>query len=165
MRTRLARRYKGQPRRIGLGVGGGHNLDLVAAFQTAAQRHQLVIDLGGDTTIADVGMHGISKIDASRACRHAQNLALGRKHIHLIREQIDLDVFEEFDRITRFALQFQQRLQPLVRLLLHFREAIVAALVHPVRGHTGIGNAMHVLRADLDFNRDAIRAKQRGMQL
>ena len=62
-------------------------------------------------------------------------------------------------------LDFEQALQPAMRLLLRFGDVeLVAALVQPVRGDAGLGDAMHVLRADLRFERRAERTEQRGVQ-
>jgi len=116
-----------------------------------------VIHLGGNAAVANVRVHGIGKINTGCTLRQIQNLALGREHINLIREQVDLDVFEEFDRIARFFLQFQQGLQPLVSLLLHIAERLFATFVHPVAGYARIGHPVHVSGANLHLDWRAIR--------
>ena len=52
-----------------------------------------------------------------------------------------------------------------MRLLLGLGDTkLVARLVQPVRRDAGLGDAMHVLRADLRFQRRAERAEQRRVQ-
>ena len=65
----------------------------------------------------------------------------------------------------RIRLDFEQALQPPRRLALRFGEVELAAgLVEPVRGHARLGDAVHVVRADLHFERRAERAEQRRVQ-
>jgi len=85
-------------------MGGGHNFDLITVLQSGAQRHELMVDFGCDAAVADVRVHGIGEIDAGRALRQIQNLALGREYINLIGEKVDLDMLQEFDGIARFFL-------------------------------------------------------------
>ena len=66
--------------------------------------------------------------------------------------------------VARGALDVEQRLQPLVGALLHFVDLGVGALVQPVRGDAGLGDAVHRLGADLDFDRRAVGADQRRVQ-
>ena len=49
-------------------------------------------------------------------------------------------------------------------LLLQFRQRSVGAFVEPVRGDAGLGDLVHVGGADLDLDRAAERAEQRGVQ-
>ena len=62
------------------------------------------------------------------------------------------------------ALDLEQRLQPAVRLALHVGQRNAFVLVHPVRSDAGFRNPMHLLGADLDLHRQAVRADQRGVQ-
>jgi len=47
---------------------------------------------------------------------------------------------------------------------LQFGEVGVVVLVEPVRGHAGLGDVMHVLGADLELHRRAVRPDQRRVQ-
>ena len=60
-----------------------------------------MIDHRGDTTMSDVGMHGVGKVDDGRLARQGKNFPFGREDIDFIREEVFLDMFEEFGRITR----------------------------------------------------------------
>ena len=68
LRARLAGARVGQPGRIGVGVGRGDDLDLVAIAQLAATggiRSPLIS--AGNAAIADVGMHRVGEVDRGRA--------------------------------------------------------------------------------------------------
>ncbi len=73
-------------------------------------------------------------------------------------------MLEEFNRVARFRLHLEQALQPLVGFLLQFRQRSVRAFVEPVRGDAGLGDLVHVGGADLDLDRAAEGAEQRGVQ-
>ena len=138
---------------------------MVAVLELGAQRQQLVVDPRGDAVMADVGVHAIGEVDGRGAARQRHDLALGREQVDLVREQVALDVLEEFLRIARFGLDLEQALQPAVGFALRFLEVELAArLVQPVRGDAGFGDTVHVVRAQLRFQRRAERAEQRRVQ-
>ena len=112
--------------------------------------------------IADIGMHRIGKVDDGGPARLRHDLALGRKDINLVREEINLDVLEELGRVV--ALHFEQRLQPLVRANLQIGAALFIVLVKPMRGDAILGDVVHFFGADLHFNRCSVRADQRRVQ-
>src|SRR5690606_16149013 len=163
-RARAAGAYVVEPLRIGAGCGRGDDLDRVAAAQFGAQRNEFVVDLGRHGLVADIGVDGIREIDRRGATRQRDDLAARGEYIDGVREQVDLDVLEEFAGIARLALDVEQRLQPLVRALLKVVERHVGALVQPVRRHAFFGNVVHVARAELEFHGRAIRPHQRGVQ-
>jgi hypothetical protein len=99
-RSRLAGGHETQPRRIRPCRRRGHDLDLVAAFQFRAQRHELVIDPRCGAMVADVGVHGVGEVDGGSAARQRHDLALGREDVDLVREEVAFDVLEEFLRIA-----------------------------------------------------------------
>ena len=68
-------------------------------------------------------------------------------------------------RVPGFGLDLEQALQPARRLALRLGEVELASgLVEPMRGHAGLGDAMHVVRADLHLERRAEGPEQRRMQ-
>jgi hypothetical protein len=79
LRPRLAGAHIAQPGRIGAGVGGGDDLDLVAVVQLGAQRHQLAVDASGHAAVAHIGMHGIGKSTTVAPRGSAKILPLGVK--------------------------------------------------------------------------------------
>ena len=62
------------------------------------------------------------------------------------------------------AWMSSRRLQPAVGACLHVVERGVGRLVHPVRGHAGFGDPVHVGGADLDLDRRAEGAEQDRVQ-
>ena len=75
-----------------------------------------LIHLGGDAAVADVGVHGVGEVDHGGAARQAQDLALGREHVDLVGEQVDLDALEEVLGAAAF-LHVDQVREPLARAL------------------------------------------------
>ena len=164
MRARLAGAHVLQPGRVGLGVRGGDDLDAVAVAQLGAQRHQLAVDLRRDAAVADVGVHRVGEVHRGGAARQRHDLALGREHVDLVGEQVDLDVLEELERVARLALDLEQRLQPLVGLLLQLGERRRRRSCTSSARRRRLRRPVHVLGADLDLDRHAVGADQRGVQ-
>ncbi len=125
-------------------------------------RRQATVYLGGDAAVAHVGVHGIREVHHGGAARQAQDLALGREHVDLVGEQVDLDALEEILGAAAF-LHVDEVGQPLARAFVLAAFAFVD-LVFPVRGDAGLGHAVHVLGADLHFDGDAVGPEQRGVQ-
>ena len=115
-------------------------------------------------SVADVGMDAVGEVDRRRGARQRDDLALRREHVDLVGEQIDLDVLEELARVAGVALDLQQRLQPLVGARLQLRKVGIVVLVEPVGGDAGLGNMVHLARADLKLDRRAVRADQGRVQ-
>ena len=151
-----------EPHRVRAGLRRGDDFDHVAIAQLGAQRYQILVDACRRAMVADIGMHVVGKIDDGRAARHSHDLALGREHIDLVREEVDLDVLEELGGIA--ALHFKQRLQPLVRLDLEIGTALLGILVQPVGCNALLGDVMHLGGAYLYLDRRTVRADQRRVQ-
>lgn len=93
-----------------------------------------MIDTRRYAPVANIGMHGVSKIDYRRTTRERQNLSSGRENVDFVRQQIHLDMLKKLGRVSGRALQFKQRLQPFVHSDLQVGTAFFAILVQPVRG-------------------------------
>ncbi len=63
-----------------------------------------MVNARGDATVADIGMHSVGKVDRRRTARQSHDPALGREHVNLVREKIDLNVFEKLGGIAGRAL-------------------------------------------------------------
>src|SRR5688572_3494145 len=152
-----------RPGRIWRRALGGDDFDGLAVTKRRAQRNQPPIDLRRDAAVADVGVHGIGKVDTGRAARQAAYFALGREHVNLVREQVDLDALEKLLRATAL-LDLDELLQPLARAIAVRAIARVARLVLPVRRDARLRNLVHVLGTDLHLDRHPVRTKQRRVQ-
>ena len=105
-------------------------------------------------------MDGVGEVDHGGAAQDVEDVAVGGEHVDLVREQVDLDVLEEFLRIAGVLLHLQQALEPFAGMAGRGR----AGLVHPVRGDAGLRHALHVLGADLYLDGAAVGAEQHRVQ-
>src|SRR6188768_534029 len=161
--ARLGGDHEVRPGRVWRCTLGGDDFDGLAVTKRGAQGHEPPIDLGRDAAVADVGVHGIGKVDAGRAARQAPYFALGREHVDLVREQVGLDALEKLLRATAL-LDLDELLQPLARPIAVRAIARVARLVLPVRRDARLRNLVHVLGTDLHLDRHAIRTEQCRVQ-
>ena len=160
--ARLGGRDEARPGRVRLRAFRGDDLDGLAVSQHGAKRHEAAIHLRRDAALADARVHGIGEVDAGRAARQPHDVALWREHVDLVGEQVDLDALEEL--LGRALVQIHHTFQPLARAGLLCLSAVLAGLVLPVRRDARLGQALHVLGADLNLDRRAIRAEQRSVQ-
>ena len=112
--ARLARDHELQPLRPGRRRRRGDDLDRLAADQLAAQRHQLLVDAGGDRVVADVGVHRVGVVERGGVARQREDVALGREQVDLVREQVDLDVLQELQRRAGRLLAVHQAAHPVL---------------------------------------------------
>ena len=131
----------------------GEHLDDVARLQRVVERHDLAVDLGPDAAVADVRVDLVREVERRGARRQRLDLALGREDEHLVLEEVRLQRLGELLRVVRVLLPVEQLAQPL-DLLLDRLAAVL--LVDPVRGHTELGGAVHLHRADLDLERSSL---------
>src|SRR5688572_4506908 len=143
----------------------GHDLDDVAALQLVADRHDLPVGAGADTVRADLGVDGVGEVDRGRAAREHVNVTLRGEDVDLVREQVDLHALDELDRVLQVALELGQLAQPLELLgVLRVEAARAALLVLPVRRDAVLGDAVHLVGADLDFDALPTGPDQRRVQ-
>mmetsp|Transcript_5506 Transcript_5506/g.9837 ORF Transcript_5506/g.9837 Transcript_5506/m.9837 type:complete len:306 (-) Transcript_5506:234-1151(-) len=117
--------------------------------------------------VADIGVDGVGEVHRRGALGQGHDLGLGREDVDRVREEVDLDVLQELVGVAGFVLDVDQALQPArVGLLRNQRRGRLAAtaLVDPVRRHTLLGDLVHALGAQLELQRRAQRAHQRGVQ-
>ena len=98
---------KTEPGRIWLGARSGNNFNCLAALQWLAQRGEAAADATGHTGITDICVDGIGKVYGSGACRQFKDAALGCEYIDFVWKQVNFDVLDEFQRITRVLLHLQ----------------------------------------------------------
>ena len=139
-RARLGGDDEIHPGRVRRRALGGDDLDRLAVAQRRAQRHEAPIDLRRDAAIADVGVHGVGEVDAGRAARQAADFALGREHVDLVGEQVDLDALQEFLGACRPAGSRPAAAATRARDRCATPIARVARLVLPVRRDARLGD-------------------------
>ncbi|RMN46324.1 hypothetical protein ALQ59_05621 [Pseudomonas syringae pv. apii] len=165
MGTCLAGDDEVQPCRVRTCAGGADNLDRGAALQRLGQWRQSTVDATGNAAVADIGMHCIGKIHCRGAFGQLHDPALGRENVDLVREQVDLDALDELQGVARALLHFQHALDPLPGAgVSALGLLVITGFVQPVRSDAVIGHLFHFACANLDFDRYAVHAEQRGMQ-
>ena len=114
--------------------------------------------------ITNVTVHGICKIQRTGSLGQLENVSTRRKDVHLIGEQVDLDVLNELQRVAGALLHFQQALNPLPRSGVGNTRPRFLAFIEPVSGDAVVGHIFHFVGSDLDFNGHAVHALQHGVQ-
>ena len=159
------------------------HLDGVAVLQFRVERHEPAVDARAHRVVAHLGVHGVGEVDRRGVRRQRDDLALGREHIHLRGAKVLLESAEELIRVRRLARPVRQLLDPLevVRLaellagrgvrglqfllalavrvvrLAQRTPGLAVLLVLPMRGDAEFAAAVHLPRADLDFDGLAAR--------
>ncbi len=144
----------------------GQHLHLVAVLQLRGQRRELAVDLAAHRAVADVGVHRIGEVDHVGLARQRDQLALRGEAEHLVVEQFQLGVLEEFFRIGALRQHLDGVAQPRkgIRLAIeHLGRRAHALLVEGVRGDAVFGNPLHLLGADLQFDALVAGTDHRGV--
>ena len=141
-----------------------------------SRRDQRAVDPGADGAVADLGVHREGEVDRRGLPGQADDVALGREDEDLLRTEVVAQRLEELAGLLGLALPVQQLAQPqhvVGRADLGRRTELAGAgpaagpralLVLPVRGDAVVGGAVHVVRADLQLDRLAVRADHRRVQ-
>ncbi|MNX50122.1 hypothetical protein D3C86_807400 [compost metagenome] len=154
-----------EPRRVWPCARGADDLDCGAALQWFGQRCETAVDPAGYAAVADIGVHRVGKVDRRGAFRQLHDPAFWREHVDLVREQVDLHAFDEFQRVAGALLHFQHALDPLAGAgVSAFRLLVTAGFVQPMGGDAVVGHLFHFTGADLDLDRNTVHAEQRGVQ-
>ena len=140
---------------------GGQDLDNIAVFQLAVDRCDTAVQLAAGHAVADCRVNRIRKVDRRCTCRHVDHIALGRKDEYLVREQVNLDVFDKVLGLG-VLLGFKQLANPRERFLVAL--LVQTLLVLPVRRYTVFRHFMHLYGTNLHLKRDACSADDRRMQ-
>ena len=125
--------------------------------------HDAPVDLGAHAGVADVGVDGVREIDGRRAARQGDHAALGREAVDFLRIQIHFKGGHELAGIAHIALPFDQLAEPGDALIVIGRAA-AAFFVLPVRRDALLGDAVHLIGADLDFEMAAFGAHDGRVQ-
>ena len=152
-----------EPFGVGRGVLGAQDFDLIAVAQDRVQRPDLAVDARADTGVADVRVHGVGKVDHGRIVRQRDQVPLWGETENLILEQVELGVVEELLRILGVLKDIHQLLDPVVVVARRLIGRNRAVLVGPVCRQPQLSLLVHVVAADLDFDRLVLRPDDHGM--
>ena len=156
--------HKRQPVAAGLVVLLGDNFNNVAGAQLGAQLRHAPVDLGAHAGVAYFGVNGVSKINRRAVGRNHYDLPLGREGVHLVGIEIHLQAGEKLVGVGHLLLPVDQLPDPVQPLLVACRYHASAGFVFPVGGNAFLGDAMHLLGANLHLELVAGRAHHRGVQ-
>ena len=116
--------------------------------------------------VAEVGVQRVGEVDRRRAARQVDDLALRREDVDGVVERRLLRLLGPARPVGDLVAPGQQLAQPgdlVVERAFRF-DALPAFLVAPVRRDAELGLAVHLLGADLHFQRAAARPDHRGVQ-
>ena len=145
-------------------AGLGEDLDHVAVAQCVLQRDDAAVHLRADAGVADGGVDGVGEIDGRRIARQDDHLAARREGVDLLAVQVHLEGGHELVGVPHLLDPLQQVAQPGDALVLFAAGVLAAFLVLPVRGDALLGDAVHLLGADLHFEGLPVGAHHRGVQ-
>ena len=114
--------------------------------------------------ITDICVHSVGEINGTRAFGKLHDLSTRCKNIDFVREQVDFDAFDKFQRIACRLLHFEQSFNPLAGTHLGNIGVVLIAFIKPVSGDTVIRHILHVVSTNLDFNRHTMHASQNSVK-
>ena len=126
----------------------------------------LPLILAADRVIADVGVHRVGEVDRRRLARQRDQLALRGEAEHLVVEQLELGVLEEFLRVGAFGEQRDGAAQPRIGVRFarqHLGRRADIVLVEGVRRDAELGDLVHVDGADLQLDALLAGTDHRGV--
>ena len=144
-------------------IGSRDDLNHVAVLNRRSQGNHPAIHARPGARVAYFRVNHVSEIDRRRAARQLNDPAHGSKRVNILGVEIELERVNEFTRVLHFLRPFDQRAQHLQRFVI-VAFAALPFLVLPMRGHTFFGYPVHLLGANLYFERLAFRTDYRGVQ-
>ena len=149
---------------------GANNLNLVAVKQLGDERHWAAVYLAANAGVADVGMHRIGKVDRVGATRKRDQASVGGEAEHLILEQLELGVLEEFFRIVTLKQNAHEVAQPSIGVAVLTRRhvvacarAVVGVLIKRMSCDAVLGHRVHPLGANLQLHALMARSDDGGV--
>src|SRR5690606_14066568 len=119
--------------------------------ELAAQGGKPPVHARGDGMVTDRGMDGVGEVQHGGAPRQGDDVAARGEDVHLVREQVDLDVLQELDGGAAARVRLDQVAEPVAGAVLRVAAGAVG-LVRPVRGDAALGHHVHVFGADLHLD-------------
>ena len=153
-----------EPVAAGFVVLLGDDFDDVAGAQLGAERNHAAIDLGADAGVADLGVDGVSEVDGRAVGRDHNDFSLGREGVDLVGIQVHLQAGEELVGVGHLLLPLDELANPVEAFFVARGDRVFAGLVFPVGGDAFLGDAVHLLGADLHLELMAAGADDRGVQ-
>ena len=158
-----------QPIFLGGLLAGRDDFHLVAAAQSFAQGHQLVVHLRPNALQPHLGMDAEGEVERGGPNRQGDQFPFGREDIDLLGEEVELEFLDEVQGVGLAPLEdFADLAQPRIdvvpsfgghglRPLLGAQRGIrffraTLRFVAPVGSQPALGHVVHAPAADLDFH-------------
>ena len=143
----------------------GDDIDDLAVFHLIVDRHDAPVDLGADHAVADRRVDSIGKIDDRRAAGQINNVALGGEHIDFLAAQVVFDGRDDLIHADGVVLAFEHLTDPREPVVIIALAALGhVELIFPVRRDTVFRRVVHIPRADLHLEGDALFADDGRVQ-
>src|SRR5215468_10775932 len=98
-------------------------------------------------------MNRESEVDGSGSTRQVYDLAFGSEAVNLVWIQVQLQCVQELARVLDLLLPLDEPFEPDECLVFVGMSSAAALLVLPVCGDSFLGDPVHVIGSDLDFER------------
>ena len=106
---------------------------LVAVLQLRLKRRDLAVDLGAHRHVADVGMHRVGEVDRRSPRAATRSACPWGEAEHLVVEQFELGVLEEFLGVGAFGQQLDGAAQPGIGIAIRATASRSASRRRPCR--------------------------------
>ena len=152
-----------EPVLVGLGLSGGDDLDRVAVAQLVAERHQLAVDARPHGVLAHLGVDQEGEVERRGSLGQPLELAPRGVGEHLLlveggAQEIHVLV------VAGGALPVHRLGHEVAELGVQLLVDPAALLVDVVGRHPGLGGAVHLAGADLDFHHLALGGEDGGVE-
>ena len=141
----------------------GQDLDRFRVLELTRQRRDPAVDLGTGATRTNLRVHRECEVDWRCTFWQLDNVAGRREDEDLVLIQIQFQEFEKLARCLGIQLQLEHLAEPR-ELSIEFAGRLVGLFVQPVRRDSVVGGAMHLARANLNFEKLPPWAEHRRVQ-
>src|SRR5699024_5354720 len=138
----------------------GEDFHRVAVVEHCVQRYEATIHSGTHSSVSNLGVHTISKIDRGRTRGQRFDLALWCKHVDFCCTNLGPQGIKKVIRIRCVFLPIQHRLQPARCFCISSSSAFIC----PVGRYTVFSPVVHLVSAHLNFHPLAAASIHVGMQ-
>ena len=129
------------------------DFDHVAIGERVTQRNHLAIHFRAGALVADFGVDRVGEINRRGAARKDHHASFRREGVNLLGIEVHAQSREKFARLLHLLHPLDQMAHPDDALIVGRRRHVVTVFIFPVRGDALLGDAMHILRSNLHFER------------
>ena len=123
----------------------------------------VTVDQRADAALTDLRVHPIREVDRRRTFRQIQHVASRGQHVDPSVFDVGAQLASDGNETADFLVPRENLAQPAQLLRVERIELAGFGLVRPMRAHAEFRLAMHLARADLDFDRALIGTDDGGV--